>query len=117
MPDITPLVEALNMKNWYYLAGVLLSLLVQFVRKNPTLADKLWNRFPDGYRWVPVIFAGAAVAFVGSFANGEPLVKALQAAITGAFGVGFSSMGFAALMKESPVKWDGGKGGKKEETK
>jgi hypothetical protein len=115
MPDITPLIEAINMKNWYYFAGFLLTFAVQIVRKQPKLAALLWNRFPDGYRWLPVIASGAIIGFVGAFQAGESLVQSLQAAIGGAFGVGASAMGFAAMLKESPVKWDGGKGGKEEE--
>lgn len=106
------LINAIHLRNWYAVAGLALTLVVQIVRKQPQLAEWLWNWWPNGYRWVPVAIAGAVVAFSVSFEGGASFVASLQAAIGGALGIGGSAMGFAAWFKESPLKWDGGKGGK-----
>jgi hypothetical protein len=111
MPDLTPIIDSVQMQRWYPLAGMLLTFAVQLVRKQPRLASWLWTWWPDGYRWVPVAIASGAVAFSVAFQGGAAIGDALQAALGGVLGIGTSAMGFAALLKESPIKWDGAKGG------
>lgn len=104
--------QALNLRDWYLLAGACLTLAVQVLRKHPLLREKLWLKVPDGWRWAIPCVAGAIVAFTGSWATGAALSVALVHAVGGALAIGGGSMGLAATLKESPVKWDGKAGGK-----
>lgn len=112
MPDITPLLEALQLKNWYAVAGVVLAFVIQAHRRFPWLGAKLWARIPDGAKFLVPVLSGAVVAFVAAFDAGRPFVEALKAAAGGAIAIGFGAMGVAAGLKESPLPWNGGAGGK-----
>lgn len=111
MPPLDQLLSALQLHQWYPLAGLALALSIQTVRTNPLLAAYLWNWIPSGLRWLPAKLGGAAIGFVDAFSAGQPLGAALLAALGGALGVGLTSMGWAAALKESPIPWDGGSGG------
>lgn len=109
--DITQILQALQLRDWYAVAAFAITVLVQLHRKYPWAGAKLWSRIPDGWRFVPPLVYGAAIAFVASFDEGKTLAEALQAALGGAAAIGFGSMGLASGLKESAVPWDGGKGG------
>lgn len=94
----------------YPLVAVVLTLATQAFRKSPFTKD-LWRKVPDGYRWALPVAAGSIAGFVHGFEAGRPLSGALTEALLGVFGVSFTSMGLAATLRESPVQWDGGKGG------
>jgi hypothetical protein len=116
LETIDPIFEALKLRNWYAGAALILALVIQLIRKNPNwpvLAKlkALWNKTPDGYRFLWPTTIGAVTAFVAAFEAGVPLTGALLAALGGALGIGIPSMGVAAVLKESPIPWDGGKGG------
>lgn len=112
MPEFTQALEALRLQDWYAAAALILTIAVQVFRKAPWLGDRLWQRIPDGLRWAVPILGGAVIAFTGAFAEGASLLDALKAALGGAGAIGFGSMGFAATLRESPIPWDGGKGGR-----
>lgn len=85
--------------------------ITQLVRKWPLTAP-IWKSIPDGYRWIPgVVFgftAGVAEAAMRSTSNAE----AIGYGIKGILAVSFPAMGLAAVLRESPLPWDGGAGGK-----
>jgi hypothetical protein len=110
MQNIDQLIGALQLRNWYAVAALVLMLLVQIARKAPVVST-WYAKIPNGWRWLPPIVGGAVAAFVAAFQAGAPLNLALLQALGGALGIGLPSMGGAALLKESHVPWDGGAGG------
>lgn len=102
----------LHIQSWYAGAGVLLTLLIQIFRKQPWLSKMIWERVPEGARFLLPLIGGATVAFVAAYSEGKPVADALMAALGGVMTIGFGSMGVAAGLKESPIPWDGGSGGK-----
>lgn len=109
---IKNIVDAAQLHNWYAVAALCITVSTQLMRKLPWLSENIWERIPDGYRWVVPVVKGALVGFVAAYAEGKPLTAALFAAVGGAVGLGAPSMGLAAWLKESPIQWDGGKGGR-----
>jgi hypothetical protein len=112
MQLIQDALEAARLQNWYALASLALMLAVQVLRKQPHLRDKIWNKIPDGLRFLVPLAGGAVAAYVGAYLNGAGLIDALNAAVGGALTIGLGSMGGAAMLRESPISWDGGAGGK-----
>lgn len=108
---MSEVIEAARLHNWYAFAALLLTLVIQIVRKAPALRNA-WNKIPEGYRFLVPLLSGAAIGFTQSFAAGEGLADAMFASVGGALGIGLTSMGAAAALKESPLPWDGGAGGK-----
>ncbi len=107
------LLSALQLRDWYALAALLITIIIQALRKWPALRDRIWARIPDGWRFAVPMLSGAAVAFVAAYSDGQPLSAALAAAVGGALTIGLGSMGAAAALKESPVPWDGRAGGRR----
>ncbi len=106
------LLHQLHLRDWYAVAGLLLAIAIQLHRRYPWLGAKLWARIPDGARFLVPLFWGAVVAFVTAFDEGKTLVEALKAGVGGALTIGVGAMGVAAGLKESPLPWSGGAGGK-----
>lgn len=98
----------------YPLIAMLLTLVVQLARKSGKTAV-WWKKIPNGWRWLVPGFAGAVMGFIHGWQGNLPLQGALISAAVemayGLFGVSVASMGFAAMLKESPIPWDGGSGG------
>lgn len=109
---IQDVIDAIEVRNWYALAAVLLTFAVQVLRKTPWLRDAIWSRIPDGARWLVPVLGGAVIAFVGAHSEGKELLEALNTALVGGLSIGLGSMGFAATLRESPIPWDGKSGGK-----
>jgi hypothetical protein len=114
--DIEPIFNALQMRNWYAVAALVLTLVIQVIRKNPGLPvlaklKALWNKTPNGLRWVWPATGGAATAFVGAFQAGVEIRGALMAALGGVISIGIGAMGLNALLTELPISWNGGAGG------
>lgn len=108
------ILHSFQVHDWYAAAALILMLVLQCVRQgNIPLLTKLWNKIPDGWRWLPAFLSGAATGFTTAFANGQPLGVALVASVGGVFGISFPAMGIHAVAKESPIRIDGGAGGKK----
>lgn len=95
----------------YPIVAVLLTFSMQIARKSPRAAALL-KKIPDGFRWAVPVLTGAVVGFVSGYQKGYHLTGSLLEAGAGLFGVSFTSMGVAAALKESPLPWDGGAGGK-----
>lgn len=109
-----PILEALRLHDWYAVAALALTLITQLIRKSPYL-QKAWAKIPDGYRWMIPIVSGAVTGFTAAFHEGLPAADAILGAVGGALGLGLPAMGLAAALKESPLPWDGGAGGKSPE--
>lgn len=110
MPDIAPIVQALQMRNWYALAALGLLLLVQ-LSKTPVLG-RVWAKIPDGWRTYSVLVAGAVAGFTAAFQDGKPFSEALLAAVGGALSISLGAMGLNAALTDSHLPWNGGAGGK-----
>lgn len=99
----------------YPLIATVLTLVVQLARKTGKTAI-WWTKIPNGWRWIVPGIAGAVMGFIHGWQGDLPLSGALISAgiemLYGLFGVSVASMGLAALLKESPIPWDGGSGGK-----
>lgn len=99
----------------YPLIATVLTLVVQLLRKSPKTAA-WWKKIPDGWRWLVPGLSGAVMGFIhgyqGSLPLGGALLSAGTEALYGLFGVSMTSMGLAAMLKESPLPWDGSAGGK-----
>ncbi len=113
MDEAQKILHAFQLHDWYTVAALVLMLLTQAVRQgNIPLLTKLWNRIPDGWRWLPPVVSSAVAGFTTAFTNGLPFGAALVGAVGGVLGIGFPAMGMHAVAKESPVHIDGGPGGK-----
>lgn len=95
---------------WYALAALILTTVVQIVRKSPVLRD-LWRRIPDGWRWVIPVLGGSVTGLVHGLHVGAPLAHLALYAGAGALGISLPAMGLHALLKESPIPFDGRSGG------
>ncbi len=108
-PDLALGVQAFASHNWYAVAAILLMLLIQFVRAKEL---PLWTRTPNGWRWLWPVGLAAVTAFVHAFAMGEALKQAGLDVLNSLWQIALPAMGGAAALKESPLPWDGGAGGK-----
>jgi len=79
----------------------------QLLKRLPWLSAKIWARIPVGYRFLVPIVAAMGMAFVHGFLTHETLTASIWDVIK----IAFTAMGGAAALKESPLPWDGGKGG------
>lgn len=107
---MSEIIEAARLEQWYAVAALALTLVIQIVRKSPVLRN-VWQWIPDELRWLVPLVTGAALAFIGAYESGATLPDALLATVTGALGIGLGAMGLATALKQSPVPWDGGAGG------
>lgn len=112
MEPLNQLVESFALRNWYAVVALALTLAIQVVRKIPALKNLLWSWVPDGAKFLVPLLAGGVAAFIGAFSEGLGWREALWKAVGGALAIGVPSMGFAALLKESPLPWDGRSGGR-----
>lgn len=106
------LLKALQLHDYYAVAALLLTIAIQVLRKAPYLSDRIWQRIPEGARFLVPLIGGATIAFIGAFDEGKALWPALQAALGGAFAIGGGASGVAAWLRESPIPWDGRAGGR-----
>lgn len=105
-------IDAAKIQDWYAVASLVLALAIQILRKQPHLRELIWSRIPDGLRFLIPLVGGAVTAYVAAYMNGAGLVDALNAAVGGALTIGLGSAGTAAILRDSPLPWDGGSGGK-----
>jgi hypothetical protein len=112
---IRQLQELVGARAAYPLIAMALTLLVQLVRKSPKTSS-WWKKVPEGWRWLVPGLTGIVMGFIHGYQGNLPLSGALInagiEALYGLFGVSMTSMGLAAMLKESPLPWDGGSGGK-----
>lgn len=100
------------MHTWYFAAAAILTLLIQVLKILPGIAA-VWNspKFA-GYRFLVPLALGSATAAIGALSQGLPLAQVLLAAAHGIPEIGAIASGTAAWLKESPMPWSGGAGGK-----
>lgn len=103
-PDDIPttLAEALEARDWYAAAAVAIWAAVYGWRR---FAPRVWERIPNGWRWVPPVALAACAGFVEAHAVGNGWrVAAFQALGAGVW-AGFASMGLHSALKESPLPY------------
>lgn len=91
-------VEALNAKNWYAIAALVVFGVIFFVKKSPW-APKVWDVIPDQLKWLGPILLGAATGFVDAFQAGLPWQQALIKMVAGAVFIGGVAMGVHSAIK------------------
>lgn len=95
----------------YPLIAIILTLAIALAKKSPYTSAG-YKKIPEGWRWLVPVIAGAAMGFVKAYEAGYTWVGALMETGAGIFGVSFISMGINAGLKDSPLPWGGGPGGK-----
>lgn len=97
----------------YPLVATILMLVIALAKRSPYTKIG-YAKIPDGWRWVVPVVVGGAMGFVKAFEAGYAWTGALVETFAGICGVSFISMGINAALKESPLPWGGGSGGKPE---
>jgi hypothetical protein len=97
--------------NYYEIAAIVLTLLVYALRKLPG-AKTLWQKIPEGYRWLVPTLSGALAGLIPLIQAGATPKQIALALISGLFGIGLPAMGIHAAVQDSPLPIDGGAGGK-----
>ena len=92
--------------------AVLLTFVLQIAKVSP-YTKTLYAKTPEGVRWLLPVLSGAAIGFVHGYQAGYGVIGALTEAVMGIFGVSLTSMGVHSALKDSPLPWNGGAGGKK----
>lgn len=95
----------------YPLVATLLTFGIQVSKVSP-FTKNWYAKIPDGWRWLVPVAAGGAMGFVHGYQQGYSIVGALTETVFGVLGVSATSMGINAALKESPIPWSGGAGGK-----
>lgn len=109
LPHIN-LITSLIDHNWYAVSVASVMIITQLARK---YASDLWQKIPNGLRFLPPVLSAAALAFVHGFAKNEVWTQAGIDALNSIWQIAIPAMGGAAALKESPLPWDGGSGGVK----
>jgi len=89
--------EAVRFHDWYAAAAILLGGVVFLLRK---ASPSLWQRLPNGWRWLPPVAGAAAAGFIGAHAAGKPMTAALLDAANAVFFVGLPAAGGHGVFKE-----------------
>jgi hypothetical protein len=104
--------SAMDRSTLYPILGALLAFAIQYIRSRPDLRRYLWSWIPDGARWMPQIIVGALVALADSLLQGLTGGALWDVVLAGAGLTGGGSITIAAILRELPGPWDGGRGGK-----
>lgn len=107
-PPPTDAINAFMVHNWFAFAAIILMLFIQVLKQQEA---KWWTATPNGVRFLWPLGLGAIAAFVHAFVAGEALHAALWDTLNSVWQIALPAMGGAALLKESPLPWDGGAGG------
>lgn len=102
--------SALEVRDWYAVAALVLFGLVKVWRSAP-VTGKLWAAVPTGWRFLPPLVAAASVGFSDAWQQGLPVSAALMQALGSAIWIGLPAMGLHGALKESPIPYEGGAGG------
>jgi hypothetical protein len=109
---ITQFEQLVGTRAAYPLVATLLTFALQLAKVSP-YTKILYEKTPNGWRWLTPVLSGAALGFVHGYQTGHTLVGALTEMFFGICGVSLTSMGLAAGLKESVLPWGGGPGGAK----
>lgn len=96
---------------YYAIAAVVLWAAI-FALKSVPLTAKLWAWVPDGKRFLVPLVLGAASSIVPIIYRGGSLKEIATAFLAGMGIVGPLAMGIHGGLKESPLPYGGGPGGK-----
>lgn len=96
---------------WYPVIAVALMACVQ-VLKMPKLRDYLWSHIPDGAKMLVPILGPVVYAIIQCYQSGADATTAFGVLMAALFGMSFPAMGIHAALRESPLPFDGGAGGK-----
>lgn len=108
MPQsLVDLYQYVLVKNWFAVAAVAIMIVVQLGKTFPALGQALWVKLPTGYRFLVPI----GLSMLTAFAHGFQARETFWASLWDACRIALGAMGGAAALKESPLPWDGGKGG------
>jgi hypothetical protein len=104
--------SSLNRQELYASFAVGLTFMIQAVRSRPRLRAALWSWVPDGSRWLLPMVAGAAIALAEGLTSGLRGWELLGTVAAGSGVLGLGSMGIHAALRDSPLHFNGGAGGK-----
>ncbi len=94
----------------YPIIAMLVTFALQIAKVSP-YTKVLYAKTPVGWRWLTPVIAGGAMGFAHGYQQHYTVVGSLLEMAMGMFGVGATAMGINAGLTESPVPWNGGKGG------
>jgi hypothetical protein len=107
LQELTQLFQSLTNQNWFATAALTIMLGIQIGKSTP-LGGRVYSLVPDGYRFlVPTV-----LAMLTAFVHGFQVHETFQASVWDAIKIALGAMGGAAALKESPLPWGGGAGGK-----
>jgi hypothetical protein len=95
-PELDPIVQALQARAWYPFAAAALTVLVALWRRFQPL---VWEKIPQRWQWVPVVFVAASGGFVHAEIAGSSLTVALTSAVYALFSGAMTSIGIAHTYK------------------
>lgn len=95
----------------YPLIATLVTFALQIGKSSP-YTKVLYEKTPVGLRWLTPVIVGGAMGFVHGYQAHYAITGALVEMVFGMCGVGVTAMGLNAALKESPIPWSGGAGGK-----
>lgn len=107
--DYNDVIKAVEGRNWYSLAALAVLALVAGWKK---FSPGLYYKIPDGYRWIPPLALAALMGFVDGYYAQLPWKQALIRAGYAVLAAGFGAAGAHGILKESPLPYGGGPGGK-----
>ena len=103
-------IKAVEGRNWYALAAfAVLALIMGWKRFSPDL----YYRIPEGYRWIPPLMLAALTGFADAYQSQLPWQQALLRAGYAILVIGLGASGAHGWLKESPIPYSGGQGGRK----
>ncbi len=111
LDPIASLQQLVGARAAYPLVATLLTFVLQIAKVSP-YTKTLYAKVPVGWRWVTPVLAGAIMGFVQGYQAGYTVVGSLAETVLGIFGVGVTSMGVFSALRESPIPWSGGAGGR-----
>ncbi len=105
-PELAAFWHDIQTKNWFAIAALTIMVGIQIFR-SPVVAQSVWLKIPQGYRFLPAVLLSAGTAFVHGYLARE----SFGASMWDALKIALTAMGGAAALKESPLPWDGLAGG------
>ncbi len=94
----------------YPIIAAIVTFALQIGKVSP-YTKVLYAKIPVGWRWLTPVLIGGAMGFSHGYQQHYTVVGSLLEMLMGMFGVGATAMGINAGLTESPVPWNGGKGG------
>lgn len=99
MDTTAQLLQAFRAHNWYAVAALLLFCLISFW-KNVPLARVLYQKIPDGWRWLPPVAVAGATGFFTAFFEGADYKQALLQLVVAVVAIALPAMGLQGGLQE-----------------